>query len=171
LKVINSELNFRLVELPEFTGRGATIYSVVLGSDDVTLFDQFVIDNEGAYGEEVDEIVGTVAAIGQIGARWQFFKPNEGLPGDGVCALYDFENRKLRLYCIRYSKFMVILGSGAMKNVRAWQDDPNLSQNAQIMMEVSKQIAARIQDRFDDFGLSEDLRNFTGTLNFNNYEH
>jgi hypothetical protein len=170
LERINSELNFRLIELSEFTGKGAVIYSVALGTDEATLFDHFIIDNEEEFGDEVDEIVATIAEIGNIGARAQFFKQKEGRPGDGVCALYDFEEHKLRLYCIRYSKFIIILGSGGKKNVRAWQDDRRLKRNAELMIEISKQIAARIQDRFDEFTLSEDLRSFTGPLHFNNDE-
>lgn len=36
----------------------------------------------------------------KTGAAEHFFKLNEGKPGDGVCALFDSPDKKLRIYCI-----------------------------------------------------------------------
>jgi len=48
----------------------------------------------------------------ETGARESFFKTKEGIPGDGVCTLYDTPDKKLRLYCIRYGKQLIIIGAG-----------------------------------------------------------
>ena len=51
----------------------------------------------------------------KTGARESFFKPNEGKPGDLVCALFDIPNSNLRLYCIRFGNSLIILGGGGEK--------------------------------------------------------
>ena len=44
---------------------------------------------------------------------------------DNVNAL-PIESGKLRLYCLRISDQIVILGNGGVKNVRTYEEDPKL---------------------------------------------
>ena len=73
----------------------------------------------------------------------------EGKPGDGVCALFDVPNSKLRLYGIRFGSIALILGGGAEKpkNIRSWQEDQNLSKQATIMLDVSRAISDKIKNK------------------------
>ncbi len=90
----------------------------------------------------------------------QFFREGEGRLGDGVVALAV---GNLRLYGIYFNNTIILLGSGGIKNVRAYQDDPFL--NAKV--EQIKYVAAKINKgiREKDITLSED-----GGLNFDNFE-
>ena len=74
---------------------------------------------------EIRQIIATLDAIGKrVGAQEIFFRrKKEGKAGDGVEALYDSPDAKLRLYCIRYGSVTLILGDGGEKNVRTWQED------------------------------------------------
>ena len=128
-----------IVELKELSGSAAKIYSVVLEGKDGTLFDDFLQQYTKVHPSEVRDIVDSLRAIGKTtGAREQYFKINEGRPGDGVCALYDRPSKKLRLYCIRFGCVAVVLGGGGPKKVRTYQEDPVLSRQVEIMKSVSQ---------------------------------
>ena len=160
-------MNYEIVELDEFTGSRATVYSVILDGDDITLFDHFVDENQTDYRKEVKSIADRLQEIGRTtGAREKFFKTHEGLPGDGVCALYDDEDCKLRLYCIRYGNVAIILGGGGPKppEVISWQDDDKLSQEAKTMIQVSKDIIQKLKD--GDLEWSSDGSQLLGNLTF-----
>lgn len=164
-------MNYEIVELEEFTGSRATVYSVILEGDDLTLFDHFVEENKTDYKAEVKSIANRLEEIGHTtGAREKFFKTKEGSPGDGVCALYDDPDSKLRLYCIRYGNVAIILGGGGPKppGVVAWQDDEKLTQEAETMIEVSNDIMQRLKD--GDLQWSSDGSQLLGNLNFTSNE-
>lgn len=140
-------MNYEIVELEEYKGKKATIYSILMEGDEYSMFDHFLIDHIQEYKEEVKSILGRLEQINQTtGAREIFFKQHEGKPGDGVCALFDTPESKLRLYCIRYGKTAVILGGGGPKSteIRAWQEDEKLSKEASLMIQISKEIMNRI---------------------------
>lgn len=136
------------MELEELSGSRAIIYSVILGDDEITLFDHFVEDYRDSFRNEVVDIVNRLEIMGKFtGAREGFFKINEGKPGDLVCALYDDPGGKLRLYCIRFGSAAIILGGGGPKdkNTRTWQDSVQLKNEAERMIAISNDIKERLQ--------------------------
>lgn len=134
-------MKFEIVELEEFSRKKASVYSVWVNDENTTLFDRFVEENQMQHPQEIQSIVDRIEIIGHsTGAREQFFKLNEGTLGDGICALYDSPDKKLRLYCIRYGASCILLGGGGLKNVRALQDDEKLKQENYLLRYISKQI-------------------------------
>ena len=98
-------MKFEIVELEEFSGRKASVYSVWVNDESTTLFDRFVEENQMQHPQEVQSIVDRIEIIGHsTGAREHFFKLNEGTLGDGICALYDAPDKKLKQenYLLRY---------------------------------------------------------------------
>lgn len=141
------------------------MYSVYLVEEQMTLFDVFLYENKNSFKSELKDISGRIYAIGHnTGAREQFFKLKEGNPGDGVCALYDDPDIKLRLYCIRFGADIVILGGGGEKNVRALQDDPKLKKENSIMRQLSSEMMERIKD--GEIAYTVDYLEFEGDLEF-----
>lgn len=146
-------MNFRVVKLKDFSGVQAAIYSVVLEEDEPsgkTLFEHFVAENIREHHEEVKDIAGSLRTIGtKTGARDKFFKDWEGKPGDGVCALFDNPDRKLRLYCIRFGKGILIIGGGGHKpkSMKAFQESEKLTKENDYMRMVSLEIEAKIRVR------------------------
>jgi hypothetical protein len=119
-------MKFEIVELDEFSGRKASIYSIWIDNIEKTLFDQFVEENENSYMNELGSITDRLELIGNLtGAKEQFFKLNEGTLGDGICALYDSPDKKLRLYCIRNGSTCIILGGGGMKTLGPYKTMKN----------------------------------------------
>jgi hypothetical protein len=109
--------------------------------------------------------VGRLKTIGkETGAKQHFFKEKEGELGDGVCALYDEPQKDLRLYCIRYGKGLVVLGSGGYKSkdIKALQEDKKLTEENYFLRWLSKAITEKMKER--EIGLTDDLLDFEGEL-------
>lgn len=63
-------------------------------------------------------------AILDNGALERFFRP-EGKINDNVHAI-PIDGGKLRLYCLRISEQIIILGNGGVKSTRSYQESPKL---------------------------------------------
>lgn len=160
--------DFELVKLEKLSGSCCSIYSIAIqNSDYTTLLDEFINKNINSFKSETKDIVTRLYTIGhKTGARIQFFKENEGYPGDGVCALYDAEGSNLRLYCIRYGSQLVVIGSGGHKpkTIRSLQDDETLKRENSFMRKVSAKISERIKEK--DIWFTDDGLEFAGNLYF-----
>lgn len=164
-------MKYQIVELDEFTGSMATVYSVLPEGTDLTLFDTFVEENYEKFKDEVQDIISTLEVIGkQTGAREKFFKLDEGKPGDGICAMFDEPERNLRLYCIRWGSVAILVGGGGYKpkNIRAWQEDANLSHQVKTLMQIASDIQQRIDDK--EITFTPDGYELQGNINFTNDE-
>ncbi len=147
-------MEYTLEKIKQFCGNEATIYSVYLHDEDLTLFERFLAENKNSFKSEIKNIIARLKTIGhKTGAREQFFKLNEGKAGDDVCALYDIPGSKLRLYCIRISSFIVILGGGGPKpkNIRALQENQKLKDENYLLRLISEQLDERIHNKEIEF--------------------
>lgn len=141
-------MKYEIVELVAFSGEMAGIYSIKI-DDDVILFEKFLDENRNIFPGEVKSLVKNINQIGKhVGTSEKYFKINEGKPGDGVCALFDWPERKLRLYCVRYPSVAIIIGGGGYKasHIRAWQDDKKLKAEAELIIKIAKDVNRRIKD-------------------------
>ena len=139
---------YEIVELAQYSGNQAKIYSIIPEGEEKTLFDFFVEEYKDIFRDEIKDISKRLVQIGKTtGARHSFFKHKEGKYGDMVCALYDVPDKNLRLYCIRFGMVAVILGGGGEKpeGVRAWQDDEILKDVAEEIIEYAQDIHKRIE--------------------------
>ena len=104
----------------------ASLYSISFEMDGTTEFEKFVAEFElnATYNRDYQRIIAALQAILRIGALERFFRP-EGSMNDSVQAL-PIESGKLRLYCLRLSDQIVILGNGGVKNTRTYEEDPKL---------------------------------------------
>lgn len=138
-----------LVELEEFDNTMGHIYSVVVDDSDKTLFDFFLEENDSDYRQPLAEIITKLNTMASMtGFTDNYFKLNEGKPGDGVCAVTDLKG-KLRLYCIRFGNILLVLGGGGFKSkqIRAFQEDPKLLSENFKVREVSDVIAKAIKEK------------------------
>jgi hypothetical protein len=163
-------VNFRIVRVQELSGSRASIYSIILEEDEAsktTLFDHFVTENLKAHQTEVLDIVSRLRTIGyKTGVRDHFFKDWEGKPGDGVCALYDQPDKRLRLYCIRFGMSVLIVGGGGFKpkSIKALQEDPVLTRENNYLKKISIEIAKKIREK--EITWSSDENELLGDFNF-----
>jgi hypothetical protein len=159
-------MELKLDKLEKQSGKGSSIYSFRNLESGETLFDEFIKENI-SHISELKDIIKRITTIGtKTGARENFFKLNEGKPGDGVCALYDIPASKLRLYCIRYGTTIVILGGGGPKpkDIRALQENDKLTEENYLLRTLSEEISIRIKN--GDIEFINDGYDFDGDLNF-----
>lgn len=158
-----------------FSGSEAKVYSIIPEGEEETLFNKFVDENAVAYKEEVKDILKRLMQIGHTtGARESFFK-HEGDKeflrkfGNYVWALFDDNEKKLRLYCIRFANVAIILGGGGYKDksVRKWQDDKKLSEEVRKVMAYAESILKQLDD--GDLYWSADRTELEGNLK--NYDN
>jgi hypothetical protein len=160
-------MKFKIVQLSQFNGNKAGIYSIYVFEEQKTLFECFLRENMVTFKSEIININKTIVAINKkTGARETFFKLNEGNPGDGVCALYDNPDSNLRLYCIRYGSSLIILGGGGFKpkNIRKLQDDEKLLKENYLLRNISALITERIKT--EEIQFSDDENQLYGNLEF-----
>ena len=162
-------MKFKLIKINQLSGQKTKIYSVLLENESKSLFDNFLEENTEKHKPELLEILQRVNSIAtKEGAKEHYFKKAEGNLGDGVEALYDANNLKLRLYCIRYGSVVLILGGGGVKNVRALQDDPKLKKENYVLRQISKTLTQAIKE--SEFQWNKDFDDFTGNLTFDDNE-
>lgn len=139
----------KLVRIQKHCGNKASVYSVYLLEERKTVYEKFQLENLPTFKSEIVDIVKRIHVIGKkTGARESFFKPKEGKPGDGVCALYDRPDSKLRLYCIRFGSVLLIVGGGGEKpkRMRALQESEKLTEENYLLRELSAEIIRRQKD-------------------------
>lgn len=165
-------MRIRLVKLNQLSGERASIYSAIYEDDQISLFDKFLNENNISFKSELKDIVLRLKVIGgKTGAREHYFKPHEGKPGDGVCALYDKPKSNLRLYCIRYGMTLIIIGGGGHKpkTIKSLQDDPKLKKENLIIREISKLINEKISQ--GNISFTDDYYDFDGNLDLNSTDY
>ena len=91
--------------------------------DGTTEFEKFVAEFErnATYNRDYQRIIAALQSILRIGALERFFRP-EGKMNDGVAAI-PIEGGKLRLYCLRLSEQIVILGNGGIKTPGPYENN------------------------------------------------
>lgn len=155
-------MNFDIEEIEELSGDAASIYSVTIEGEEKTLLEQFFEENV-AYETELNDIADKLSVMGQeTGCRWDYFKHNEGSPGDGVAVL---KAGRLRLYCLYVDTTIVCFGSGGYKGpeIRAYQEDAELNQKVEQMKAIAKRINKAIVEK--------DIEIKDGKLKINNWEY
>lgn len=158
-------MNLELVKLDKFSGEEPSVYTLFDIDEEMTLFDKFVSENINSFKSEIKDILMRLNTIGKkTGAREQYFTLNEGKPGDLVCAIKDQPDRKLRLYCIRYGKTLIILGGGGPKTTRTLQEDPKLTTENEILLKISDEIYKRLLNK--DIFYTNEGKDFEGELEF-----
>jgi hypothetical protein len=147
-------VNYEIVKIDQFSGSEAGIYSIIPEGWDETLFDKFYDENIANYKYEIKDIIKRLTQIGKTtGAREGFFKhegDNEFVRNNGryVWALYDDDERKLRLYCIKFASVAIILGGGGYKDksVIKWQEDEKLSIEVRKIMAYAECILQQLDE-------------------------
>ena len=99
-----------------------SLYTIHFESEDLTEFARFLdkFKDSAKLQRDFLRIVQAVQMIMSGGALERRFRP-EGKMNDGVCALPVLTG-KLRLYCLRLSDEVLIIGNGGIKNVATYQE-------------------------------------------------
>lgn len=103
-----------------------TIYTIQFATESETEYERFYSKfiADAKLNQDLLRIVQLVDKIADEGALERFFRP-EGKMRDSVVAL-PLLRSKLRLYCLRLSDQILILGNGGVKNSRTYEEDDSL---------------------------------------------
>ena len=103
-----------------------TLYSIQFTTECESEYERFYSKfiHDATLNRDLLKIVQIVDKIAEKGALENYFRP-EGKFKDHVCAL-PLLTSKLRLYCLRLSDKILVLGNGGIKNSRTYQEDDSL---------------------------------------------
>jgi len=103
-----------------------TVYTIQFQTENMSEFESFYnkFKDDAEYSADLMRIVAFINKIAQEGAFERYFRP-EGKMSDHVVALPVISS-KLRLYCLRLSDKILILGNGGVKNTRTYNEDDSL---------------------------------------------
>lgn len=107
----------------------AEIFSIKIDGEEHTELQEFIITFRNVKNNHLlndyEQIIKSLAGIVENGAKESFFRP-EGKMNDRVCAIplltsgRQKQNGTLRLYCIRISDKLLIIGGGGIKTTRTY---------------------------------------------------
>lgn len=102
------------------------LYSICFDGSQESEFENFMatFKDNATYKRDYNIILLALAKIIDKGALERFFRP-EGKMNDGVVGM-AIDSRALRLYCLRISNEILILGNGGVKQTRTYNEDPQL---------------------------------------------
>lgn len=103
-----------------------TMYTIQFLSEGKNEFQRFIakFKEDATYNPDFVKIVNFINQISERGALERYFRP-EGKMKDGVCALPTISS-KLRLYCLRLSDGILVLGNGDVKNTKTYDENETL---------------------------------------------
>lgn len=104
-----------------------SLYSICFNGNAISEYEAFVqkFRDDAKLNTDYKNIILALEKIVAVGAFERFFRP-EGKMSDRVAAL-SIDSRKLRLYCLRISDQILIVGNGGRKDTRTYEESAELS--------------------------------------------
>ncbi|MDE5880854.1 MAG: hypothetical protein K2H60_03915 [Muribaculaceae bacterium] len=105
----------------------ATLYTIIFENDDMSEFSKFLtrFKDNGRLQRDYQIILYALKKILENGVLERYFR-REGKYTDRVYAL-PIDSGKLRLYCLRLSDKILILGNGGIKATRTYNENSELN--------------------------------------------
>lgn len=106
----------------------AGLFTICFDGSDETEFEKFVVKfkDDAERKQDLQVILNAIQKmLSASGFLERYFRP-EGKMNDHVMAL-PIERGKLRLYCLRMSDSVLIVGNGGIKTTRTYNEDADLS--------------------------------------------
>ena len=126
--------------------KSCTLYTIQFLSENESEFERFYnkFKDEVDFNPDLMRIVGFLNKIADFGALERFFRP-EGKMNDNVAAL-PVVSSKLRLYCLRLSDRILILGNGGVKKTKTYEQDNELSGYVLTLQKFDRLIKEGVKD-------------------------
>ena len=122
------------------------IFSIIFDGSNLNEFDNFVekFKNDADLQSDLNVVFSVIGKILQNGALERYFR-YEGKLSDNVVAIPTFKTR-LRLYCLRMSDSILIIGNGGKKDSRTYQESAELNGYVISLQKLDKLIKQGIKD-------------------------
>ncbi len=137
-----SEVELLLVN----SSKSCTMYTIHFLSDDMSEFEKFIskFRKDAELNPDFQAIVRFVEQILTNGALERYFR-REGKMNDSVVALPVLRS-KLRLYCLRLTDKILILGNGDVKNSRTYEEDDTLQGYVMDLQKFERMLKQKVHD-------------------------
>lgn len=122
------------------------LFSIIFEGNDLNEFERFKekFKDDAKYQANLNQILTIIGRILQTGALERYFR-YEGKPSDHVVALPTFGNR-LRLYCLRMTDSILIVGNGSVKDTRTYQESSELNGYVISLQKLNSLIMQGLKD-------------------------
>ena len=144
------------------------VYSIRIDEEKNTEFRKFVVlfkDSEDAFlKDDFDRILAAIEKIAQNGALESYFRFEGGIK-DRVCAIPllikprdKTKHGTLRLYGIRISETLLIIGGGGLKVTDKYEDTPLLQEHVSRLQTIDSELR-KLED--EGMPLEDSIMNIT----------
>lgn len=142
-----------------------TYYTIKFQGEDLSETDKFfsTFIEQKKFLEDLSIISRKIERIGKSGCEERHVR-REGKMRDNVCALPEngIFGCKLRLYGIRLSKNIVILGNGGHKTTKTYNEDPILNSYVEALQAIDYKIKSNLKQS----KITIKYKNLKGKLTF-----
>ena len=123
-----------------------SLYSICFNGNAISEYESFIqrFKDDATLNTDYKNIILALEKIVAVGALERFFRP-EGKMNDHVAAL-SIDSRKLRLYCLRISDQILIVGNGGRKDSRTYEESAELSGYVMDLQEFDKLLTEAQKD-------------------------
>ena len=123
-----------------------SLYSICFNGNAISEYESFIqrFKDDATLNTDYKNIILALEKIVAVGALERFFRP-EGKMNDHVAAL-SIDSRKLRLYCLRISDQILIVGNGGRKDSRTYEESAELSGYVMDFQEFDKLLTEAQKD-------------------------
>lgn len=123
-----------------------SLYSICFNGNAISEYEAFIqrFKDDATLNTDYKNIILALEKIVAVGALERFFRP-EGKMNDHVAAL-SIDSRKLRLYCLRISDQILIVGNGGRKDTRTYEESTELSGYVMDLQEFDKLLTEAQKD-------------------------
>lgn len=124
----------------------AGLFTIIFENENQSEFVKFVnkFKDDAIRKNELRIILNQIDVMLQKGIEERRFRP-EGRMSDGVAALPVYQSG-LRLYCLRLSDSVLIVGNGGVKNTRTYQEDEDLNGYVISLQKLDSLLKADIEN-------------------------
>ncbi|MCM1042234.1 MAG: hypothetical protein NC396_07405 [Bacteroides sp.] len=119
----------------------ASLYTIIFEDSNMSEFAKFLTQfkDNGTLKRDYQIILFALQKIMEKGVLERYFRP-EGKFSDRVCAL-PVDSGKLRLYCLRLSDQILILGNGGVKDTKTYNENAELNGYVMDLQKFDKMLS------------------------------
>ena len=121
-----------------------TMYTIQFTGEELSEYEKFVqrFKDSAELKRDYQIIIYALSKIANNGALERYFRP-EGKMYDNVCAL-PVDSGKLRLYCLRITDKILIIGNGGLKTTQTYEESEELLGYVMDLQKFDKLIKSEI---------------------------
>ena len=122
------------------------LFSIIFEGNSLNEFELFKerFKDDAKYQDDLNKVLSVINRVLQNGAPERYFR-FEGTKKDDVWAIPPYKNR-LRLYCLRMTDSVLIVGNGGVKDTRTYEENEELNGYVITLQKLDELIKKGMKD-------------------------